>query len=305
MSESPPSPRHGQLKSSGQAILPFDGDAGLNLGLGTKPFVRWAGGKTRLLGSLLPFVPEKFLNFHEPFLGSGAMFFALRTRAKNCFLGDSNSELINLWRVVQEEPENFYQQIQPYFQRQGKEEYYLVRNESPVHYLERAARFFYLNQTSWNGLWRENKWGVFNVPYGARDFRGIDRDVLISISQVLQGVIIQEVDFREAMSNVVPGDFVYFDPPYLPVSDTSKFCGYNGKRYRKKDLEELADICERLTSNNVYWMVSNRDNEHIREIFSHAKIVHFTTRRSVSAQNRRYVQPKESPEVVVFGGPYR
>lgn len=269
----------------------------------TKPFLRWAGGKTRLLSALLPFVPPKFKNYHEPFLGSGAMFFALRHRARACYLADLNTELVNLWRMVKDEPKAFFEHIQPYLQRKGEDQYYAVRSESPDYPLERAARFFYLNQTAWNGLWRENKWGVFNVPYGARDFKGIDPDNLAILSMVLQDVEIRELDFREAAKATQRGDFIYFDPPYLPVSDTSKFAGYNGKRFRKNDLEELADLCRNLTKRGVYWMVSNRDNEHIREIFSHAKVVPFTTRRSVAAQNKRHVQPKDSPEVVVVGGP--
>lgn len=269
----------------------------------TKPFVRWAGGKTRLLSALLPFVPPKFKNYHEPFLGSGAMFFALRHRADVCYLADLNAELVNLWRVVKEEPKAFYQHIRPYLQRKGEDEYYAVRGESPIHYLERAARFFYLNQTAWNGLWRENKFGVFNVPYGARDFKGIDPDNLATLSMVLQDVVVREIDFREAAKSAKPGDFIYFDPPYLPISDTSKFAGYNGKRFRVNDLEELAELCRDLTKQGVHWMVSNRDNEHIREIFSHATVVPFTTRRSMAAQTKRHVQPKDSPEVVVVGGP--
>jgi DNA adenine methylase len=268
-----------------------------------RPFLRWAGGKTRLLSALLPFVPVKFKNYHEPFLGSGAMFFALRHRARACYLADLNTELVNLWRVVKEEPKAFYKHIQPYLRRKGEDEYYVVRDESPDHHLERAARFFYLNQTAWNGLWRENRWGVFNVPYGARDFKGIDADNLATLSMVLQDVEVRELDFREAAKSAERGDFIYFDPPYLPVSDTSKFAGYNGTRFRKHDLEELADLCRHLTKRGVHWMVSNRDNEHIREIFSHAKVVPFTTRRSVAAQNKRHVQPKDSPEVVVVGGP--
>ena len=288
--------------ASSQLCLPL-GDGFEPEGLGAKPFVRWAGGKTRLLAALLPYAPATFRNYHEPFLGSGAMFFALRTRADRCYLADSNSELINLWLVVQREPEEFLRRIQPYLQRQGAHEYYAVRDESPGQHLDRAARFFYLNQTSWNGLWRENRWGVFNVPFGARRFRGIEPSVLRTVSSALQQVEIRESDFRESVKAAQEGDFVYFDPPYLPVSDTSKFSGYNGRRYRKADLEELAGICASLTENRVHWLVSNRDNDHIREIFSHATIVSFTTRRSVSAQNKRHVEPKESPEAIIYGGP--
>lgn len=287
-----------------QASLPFDETASRDVPP-VKPFLRWVGGKSRLLSSLLPFVPNTFRNYHEPFLGSGAMFFALRSRAQECFLSDLNTELVNLWRVVQQEPEAFLRHIQPYFKRQGEDAYYVVRDESPDHHLERAARFFYLNQTAWNGLWRENRWGVFNVPWGAREFRGVDPKFLNAVSQALQDVNIGETDFREAANRTQRGDFIYFDPPYLPISDTSKFAGYNGKRFRKHDLEELADICKNLSKRGVHWMVSNRDNEHIREIFSHATVVSFTTRRSVAAQTKRHVQPKDSPEVVVVGGPER
>jgi DNA adenine methylase len=288
-----------------QILLPFEAIEEVNTAPQAKPFVRWVGGKTRLLSAILPFVPNKFRNYHEPFLGSGAMFFAVRSRAQSCFLADLNTELVNLWQVVQQEPKKFYEQIQPYMQRQGEDEYYVVRGEAPSHHLERAARFFFLNQTSWNGLWRENRWGVFNVPWGARTFKGIDSDILATVSLALQPVSIEEVDFRKAAERAEPGDLVYFDPPYLPISDTSKFAGYNGTRFRKHDLEELADICKHLSKKEVYWIVSNRDNEHIREIFSHATVVPFTTRRSVAAQNKRNVQPKDSPEVIVVGGPRR
>jgi DNA adenine methylase len=233
------------------------------------------------------------------------MFFALRNRAQECFLADLNSELVNLWQTIQREPLAFLEQLKPFMDRQGEDEYYVVRDESPDHHLERAARFFYLNQTAWNGLWRENKFGVFNVPWGARPFRSIDPEVLATVTKALQNVTIEQADFRATTARAERGDFVYFDPPYLPISDTSKFAGYNGKRFRKHDLEELADICKHLTKRGVHWIVSNRDNEHIREIFSHATVVPFTTRRSVAAQNKRHVQPKESPEVVVVGGPKR
>jgi DNA adenine methylase len=305
MSEFPgPSALH-QLGPFRQASLPFENALAAKAEPAVKPFLRWAGGKTRLLGALLPFIPASFKDYHEPFLGSGAMFFALRHRARACYLADLNAELVNLWCTIQSQPDVFLKRLQPYLQRQGEDAYYQVRDEAPTHAMERAARFFYLNQTAWNGLWRENKWGVFNVPWGARAFKGIDKAVLSGVSRAIEDVEIRELDFREAASQTKCGDFIYFDPPYLPISDTSKFAGYNGKRFRKHDLEELADLCKHLTKRGVHWMVSNRDNEHIREIFSHATVVPFTTRRSVAAQNKRHVQPKDSPEVVVVGGPHR
>lgn len=294
---------HAGGASNAHAAAAYMGSAEATAEVAAKPFLRWAGGKSRLLNAILPYAPSKFRNYHEPFLGSGAMFFALRSRAKHCYLSDLNSELINTWRSVQTDPHGFLKKLQPYLYRQGEEEYYLIRGDSPRSHLERAARFFYLNQTAWNGLWRENRWGVFNVPWGAREFKGIDRDALFSVSSALRDTTIQESDFRESLARAKKGDFVYLDPPYLPVSDTSKFSGYNGKRFRKSDLEELATLCEGMTRKGVHWVLSNRDNEHIQEIFSHAKVISFTTRRSVAAQNKRDVQPKDSPEVVIIGGP--
>lgn len=288
-----------------QPELPFDDRVDLIALEPVKPFLRWAGGKTRLLPAILPHVPAKFRNYHEPFLGSGAMYFAVRGRAQASFLSDLNSELVNLWRTIQAKPRAFHNRIQPYLERQGEDEYYAVREEAPKAAIERAARFFYLNQTAWNGLWRENRWGVFNVPFGARAFRGIDLDTLFKISQALKDTTIAHQDFRDAIAQAERGDLVYLDPPYLPISDTSKFAGYNGKRFRVADLEELASLCEGLSKRGIHWILSNRDNAHMRQIFSHAKVVSFTTRRSVAAQNKRDVQPKDSPEVIVVGGPRR
>jgi DNA adenine methylase len=266
-----------------------------------KPFLRWAGGKTRLLPTILPFVPDSFNRYHEPFLGSGALFFAIRDRAAHAYLSDLNSELVNLWQVMKENPLPFLKLLESFAPRQGEEAYYEIRQQRPRASIQRAARFFYLNQTSWNGLWRENKFGVYNVPWGARAFRGIERPFALAVSSALHRTTIERQDFRDALAKAKKGDFVYLDPPYLPVSDTSKFSGYNGQRFRLADLEVLAAECAKLTKKGVYWVMSNRDSEAVRSLFSHAEIVSFTTRRSVAAQNKRDVQPKDSPEVIVYG----
>lgn len=269
---------------------------------GAKPFLRWAGGKTRLMQALLPHFPTGFRSYHEPFLGAGSVFFAVRRRATGkCFLSDLNSELINAWRVVRETPEEFLDAIEVYRDRDGEKEYYAIRDEAPEGGIARAARFFYLNQTAWNSLWRVNRWGVFNVPWGARSFRGIDAAELLAVSSVLGSAEIAELDFREALERPRRGDFVYMDPPYLPVSDTSKFAGYTEKRFRGACLAELATCCERLSKRRVSWVLSNRDTPVVRKLFSFARIVALTTRRSVAAQNRRDVEPAASPEVIIVG----
>lgn len=267
---------------------------------GSKPFIKWAGGKTRLLPSLIPHVPEAFNNYHEPFLGGGAMFFAARDRmAGSAYLSDLNQELVNVWCVVRDSPDDLAAALEWYKCQDSKEFFYCVRKLEPNNSLERAARFVYLNQTAWNGLWRVNRWGHFNVPWGQRSFRGFTLLALRELQASLIDIQINLEDFRDALERVRPGDFVYLDPPYLPLSDTSKFHLYTEKRFREPDLRDLAAICRALTEEGVYWVMSNRDTPLIRDLFGHANIQSLTTRRSVAAQSRRAVEESDSPEVVI------
>ncbi|HTT95136.1 MAG TPA: Dam family site-specific DNA-(adenine-N6)-methyltransferase [Solirubrobacterales bacterium] len=267
------------------------------------PFLRWAGGKTRLLRHLLPYVPERFDGYFEPFLGGGAVFFATRQRAGGpIVLSDLNEELVNIWRTVRDEPDGFLEALVFYEGKNDEASYYEVREaDAPAEPIQRAARFAYLNQTAWNGLWRVNRWGRFNVPWGNRPFRGYEAEAIGDLSAVLQEVEIELADFRDILGQPKRGDFVYLDPPYLPVSDTSKFSGYTEKRFRAADLEELASICRELTKNGVAWVLSNRDTPLVRELFADHEIVRMTTRRSVAAQNRRDIEPSQSPEAIVVG----
>lgn len=299
----------GATMKTASAILQFEDEVQATLpeiaqNIEARPFLKWAGGKGKLLPAILPLVPDQIENYHEPFLGSGAVFFAVTGKIKRkAYLCDLNDELVNAWQVVRDLPEELMDEAQRYLGLDREEDYYRVRADVPEGKLPRAARFFYLNQTAWNGLWRVNKHGVFNVPWGARPFRGLDPNNIFSASQVLRNAEIDHHDFRDAIARAKPGDFVYLDPPYLPASDTSKFCFYTKKRFRVPDLEDLSALCEKMTADGINWMMSNRDNELIQDLFSHAKIVPFKTWRSVSAQNRRNVQPASSPEVVVVGGP--
>lgn len=276
------------------------------VGTPLRPFLKWAGGKTRLLARILSHVPESFDNYHEPFLGGGAMFFAVRQRATGtAHLHDLNEALVNVWRKVQDDPAALLQALQHYRANDSKEFYYEQRTAAPETGVEQAARFLYLNQTAWNGLWRVNRWGQFNVPWGQRAFRGIDEDVMYRTSDALIGATITSEDFRATLEKPRAGDFVYLDPPYLPLSETSKFFLYTEKRFRAPDLAELASICGDLTERGVTWIMSNRDTEQVRGLFAGHIIVRFTARRSVAAQNRRDIEAVHSPEALVIGGPKR
>lgn len=266
-----------------------------------KPFLRWAGGKTRLLRHLRPHFPAQFGSYYEPFLGGGAVFFDFGWRAtEGALLSDLNDELVTTWVAVRDAPEELHRALESFRGKDDADAYYDVRDAPPpLEPVERAARFLYLNQTAWNGLYRVNRWGRFNVPWGARPFRGIPLSDLRALSRFLRRAEIHCVDFREVLSRPVAGDFVYLDPPYLPLSDTSKFHGYTERRFRLPDLEELAALCADLTDRGVRWIMSNRDTDAVRKLFSDAHVVALTTRRSVAAQNRRDVEPADSPEVIL------
>ncbi|MGY1821622.1 DNA adenine methylase [Geodermatophilus sp. SYSU D00079] len=277
-------------------------DEGLGKPPAIRPFLKWAGGKTRLLPKILPYVPESFNDYHEPFLGGGAMFFAVRDRARGVHhLHDLNDQLTNVWTRVQEQPEELVAALNYFLQHDSKDFYYEQRTAEPSSPLDQAARFIYLNQTSWNGLWRVNRWGQFNVPWGDRPFRGLDPSSVMRTSDALADAKISSEDFRETLSLPRRGDFVYLDPPYLPISDTSKFYLYTERRFRAPDLAELAAICQELTDRGVLWMMSNRDTAQVRALFPNNKIVRFTARRSVAAQNRRDVEKVDSPEALILG----
>lgn len=268
-----------------------------------RPFVRWAGGKTRLLKHLRPHLPHAFERYYEPFLGGGAVFFDSGHRARaEIVLADLNDELINLWVAVRDQPLDLLDALRDYKGKDSEADYYAVRDtDAPADELGRAARFLYLNQTAWNGLWRVNRWGRFNVPWGARAFRGLTEEELLRASAALSKADIKVADFRHVLTEPSKGDFVYLDPPYLPISDTSKFYLYTEQRFRRPDLEELARICRDLTRRGVSWLLSNRDTPLVRELFADAEIVSLTTRRSVAAQNRRDVEAPDSPEVIIVG----
>lgn len=141
------------------------------------------------------------------------------------------------------------------------------------------------------------------MPWGDRPFRGLDSDKLRVISKGLSDAVVEALDFRQSLLLPCEGDFVYLDPPYLPVSDTSKFRGYTKKKFYKPDLEDLSQLCLSMSNRGVNWIMSNRDTPVVRDLFDHARIIQFTTRRSVAAQNLRNIEPTDSPEAIIIGGP--
>lgn len=276
-----------------------------------KPFIRWAGGKSRLLPRILPHVPDTIKDYYEPFLGGGAVFLAYAPRVSGrSHLADLNEHLVAAWIAMRDHQFELRPLLDWYLANDSKELYYEVRSAAPASLVEKAARFLYLNGVSWNHLWRENsRTGAMNVPWGDRRFKGIDEATMKAIGNILKRADIVAADFREVLKSPTGGDFVYLDPPYLPVftrpdvekEPTAKFNKYTAKTFELPDLIDLAEICAELSSRGVRWVMSNRDTEAVRDMFPDAKIIRFTAHRALAAQSRREVEAHQSPEAIIIG----
>lgn len=276
-----------------------------------KPFIRWVGGKSRLLPRILPHVPTDIHNYYEPFLGGGAVFLACASRISGrAHLADLNEHLVAAWVAMRDYQQDLRPLLKRYLANDSKEFYYEVRSTIPNSYIEKAARFLYLNGVSWNHLWRENsRTGAMNVPWGDRSFKGISDSTMKSIGDILKKADIHAADFRDVLATATRGDFVYLDPPYLPVftkpglekEPTAKFNKYTAKTFEMSDLVELAEICADLSKRGVRWVMSNRDNTSVSGLFPDAEIIRFTTHRSLAAQSRREVEAHLSPEAIIVG----
>lgn len=277
-----------------------------------KPFIRWVGGKTRLLPRILPHVPNEIRDYYEPFLGGGAVFLAIADRVSGTsHLADLNAHLVAAWTAVRDHQEELKPLLEWYKENDSKDFYYEVRASVPEGYVERAARFLYLNGVSWNHLWRENsRTGAMNVPWGDRAFKGIDGSTMTRAAALLSRADICVADFRSTLEGASSGDFVYLDPPYLPIfskpeterEPTAKFNKYTAKTFELEDLEALAALCNELSERGVRWIMSNRDAEAVSELFPNSKIVRFTAHRALAAQSRREVEAHRSPEAIIIGG---
>ena len=276
-----------------------------------KPFIRWAGGKSRLLPRILPHVPASIENYYEPFLGGGAVFLACASRVcGRALIADLNEHLIAAWVAMRDRQSDLRPLLDWHLANDSKEFYYEVRASIPTGLVEKAARFLYLNGVSWNHLWRENsRTGAMNVPWGDRRFKIFDKATMETMGRLLARADIVAADFREVLVAAKHGDFVYLDPPYLPIytrpgvekEPTAKFNKYTAKTFEMADLIDLAEICAGLSRKGVRWVMSNRDTESVRDLFPDAEIIRFTTHRSLAAQSRREVEAHQSPEAIIIG----
>ena len=224
-----------------------------------RPFVKWAGGKRQLIGQLVKSLPT-FENYHEPFLGGGAFFFHLEALGliKKAFLNDSNVELISTYEVIKTEVEALIDLLSSDKFRNDKETFYTVRSEFPKDRIERAARFIYLNKTAFNGLYRVNSQGNFNVPFGKyHNPKIVDKENLRQVSRALQKDHLTSSDFEVVLTQAKKGDLVYFDPPYFPLSKTASFTSYTVGDFTENDQQRLFLCFKKLHERGCYVMLSN------------------------------------------------
>ena len=240
-----------------------------------QPFLKWVGGKASTLRQLEEFFPHEIDRYIEPFVGGGAVFFHLKHRFPRMrpFLRDSNKELINCYRVVRDRPVELMLLLDHHaevFRNKGDDYFYHIRKQHDLtDDLARAARTIFLNKTCFNGLWRVNAKGEFNTPVGSNKNAALyDRENIIACSIALRDAQLEAEDFREILSETRRGDFVYFDPPYFPVSVYSDFKRYTANQFHEADQIELARVFRELDARGCRVALSNSDHSRVRELYS-------------------------------------
>lgn len=252
----------------------------------TYPIVKWVGGKRQLMFELIKNMPKSYNRYFEPFIGGGALFFELQP--EQAYISDMNEELINLYSVVRD---NVYELIKDLSKHEVSKEYFLeIRNidrteqYTELSDVERASRFIYLNRTCFNGMYRVNSQGQFNVPFGHyKNPRIIDENNLLNCSELLKKTEIKCADFSEILTKVKKGDLVYFDPPYVPLNETSSFTSYTKDGFDIDMQFKLRDVCDELDSMGVKFMLSNSDTKLVNNLYANYKIKKVFASRQINA----------------------
>lgn len=252
-----------------------------------RPFLKWAGGKSKLIPQYLPYFPKNFKTYYEPFLGGGAVFF--HWLPAQAILTDINPELINAYRCIRDCVSSVISHLEKHQLKHEKDYYYEVRTRAGSSEAERAARLIYLNKTCFNGLYRENSKGEFNVPVGRYKNPTIcNSELLHSVSAALQPATIEIRPFDAILDFAKTGeDFVYFDPPYHPLSPTSNFTAYSRNFFTENDQIKLRDTFAELASLGVKVMLSNSDCPFIRELYREFHIHTILASRAINSDAKK------------------
>jgi DNA adenine methylase len=275
--------------------------------------IKWAGSKMSLIAQIEPHLPPSFTNYHEPFVGSGALFFHLHSTkpAKSAVLSDLNLELVNFWQVVQDDVEGLILALEEHARSHSAQYFAKVRSQHPSPEnqlslfppsspLERAARLKYLVSSCFNGLYRENSKGEFNTSFGWYKKPVIcNAEKLRLASVALQGVEILHQDFSAVLGVAQSGDFIYFDPPYAPVSDTSDFTSYTQAGFSSHRQVNLRDVAQELVDRGCFVLISNSDCEFTRSLYENFNLHVIQASRSINSDGEKR---GKVPELLVQGG---
>ncbi|OAT87150.1 DNA adenine methylase [Desulfotomaculum copahuensis] len=248
-----------------------------------RPPVKWAGGKGQLIWQFIPLFPDQFKCLIEPFVGGGAVFFYLRPA--QAILLDCNEELINFYQVVRDKLDFLLADLRRH--KNTAEYYYQVRAQEPAALtdVQRASRFLYLNKTGYNGLWRVNREGRHNVPFGRyKNPKIVDEENLRTVSAALKRAEIKHGDFSRVLEVAGPEAFVYLDPPYHPLSGTARFTSYTADCFGEKDQRRLAEVFRELDRRGCRVMLSNSDTEFVRELYPAYNITTVMARRAINCR---------------------
>jgi len=265
-----------------------------------RPFLKWAGGKGQLLGELVARVDAvgEYGRYHEPFIGGGALFFDMVRTGRlgaRATLSDSNPNLIDAYWGVKKDVASVIRLLLAHQSRHSKEYYYKVRGNVPEDRLKRAARVIYLNKTCYNGLYRENRKGEFNVPCGRYSNPTIcDEENLRAVARALKRATIETRHFAKVLDRAQAGDLVYFDPPYHPVSKTASFTSYEKNGFGEPSQRHVADVFRQLDRMGVKLILSNSMTPLVRELYRGFRIEQVFAKRPVNSRADRRGKVREA-----------
>ncbi len=271
------------------------------------PLLKWVGGKRQLLADIIPLINKKCSTYVEPFVGGGAVFFELQP--KKAIINDYNEELINVYKVVREFPEELIALLEEHNIGNNEEYFYKLRaldrnsSYSEMSDIQKAARIIYLNKTCYNGLYRVNSAGQFNSPYGRyKNPNIINATTIRAMSKYLQNpqIKIMQGDYREVLKGIRKGSFVYLDPPYMPISSSSSFTGYTENGFSYEQQVTLKNECDKLKEKGISFLQSNSDCPEIRELYKEYDIKTVQAKRSINSNATRR---GEISEVLIYYAP--
>ncbi len=238
--------------------------------INVKPFLRWAGGKNWLIKDIESFLPKCFDNYYEPFLGGGSIFIYLKTRGlikKKAYLSDINKELINTYNTIKNNIDELIDELSVH--ENVKEYYYQIREQLFEEEIKKASRFIFLNRTSFNGIYRENLKGIYNVPFGFKSYKELfDFDNLRNLNSIFQDCEFNYCDFDNLKSKIKMNDLIFIDPPYTVAHGLNGFVKYNQKIFSWDDQLRLRDFLTFIKEKNAYFIMTNAHHDSIIELFN-------------------------------------